>query len=112
MGDTAEKAGLPGAAPDPGRIGRSGKGSEVSHTGEDVRRLLQRCGDLPYGTSQMAMVDEAVRLADALGDRRLMFDARMFGSQAYTFGGEPAKAFVTFSWCLAEYDRSTMDFSA
>ena len=24
---------------------------------------------------------------------------------AYVYGGEPAKSFVTFSWCLAEFDR-------
>ena len=29
----------------------------------------------------------------------------MVATGSYTYGGEPAKSFVTFSWCLAEFDR-------
>ena len=29
----------------------------------------------------------------------------MTATEAYQRGGEPARAFVTFAWCLAEYDR-------
>jgi tetratricopeptide (TPR) repeat protein len=77
----------------------------VSESVDEVRDLLEQCADLPYGPSQVSRIDEIIRYADSLGDRRLRFDARMVGSDAYTFGGEPAKAFVTFSWCLTEFDR-------
>ena len=33
------------------------------------------------------------------------FAARMQATTAYVYGGEPAKSFVTFSWCRREFDR-------
>lgn len=74
-------------------------------TPEEVRALIHECENAPYGAGQIALAEEAIRHADALDEEDLRFDARMAGTQAYHMGGEPAKAFVTFSWCLAEYDR-------
>jgi hypothetical protein len=87
-------------------VAASAEGLTMTYSGDEVRELLERSADLPYGPGQLAQVEEAIRRADALDDHRLRFDARMFGSEAYTFGGEPAKAFVTFSWCLAEFDSA------
>src|SRR6266508_2226455 len=77
----------------------------MTRTPEEVRQLIYQCENAPYGAGQIALAEEAIRHADALNDGSLRFDARMAGTQAYHMGGEPAKAFVTFSWCLAEYDR-------
>src|SRR5437762_382148 len=77
---------------------------------EDVRRLISEAENAPYGAGKIALAEEAIRHADALDDRELRFDARMAGTAAYQMGGEPAKAFVTFSWCLAEYDRDPAAF--
>jgi tetratricopeptide (TPR) repeat protein len=77
---------------------------------DDVRRLINEAENAPYGAGRIALAEEAIRHADALDDRRLRFDARMAGTGAYQMGGEPAKAFVTFSWCLAEYDRDPAGF--
>ena len=75
-------------------------------TGPDsLRQLIRQIWNMPYGAPHIAAAEEAVRHADALGDPDLAFDARMAATPAYQHGGEPAKAFVTFSWCLAEYDR-------
>src|SRR5439155_21354974 len=71
----------------------------------EIRRLLTEAGSLPFGPGRSALVEEAVRHADALDDLDLRFDARMAATEAYHIGGEPAKAFVTFSWCLTEFDR-------
>lgn len=71
---------------------------------DDVRRLIGQGWDLPDGPGQIAVAEEAIRHADALGDRLLGFEARMLATSAYHRGGEPAKSFVTFSWCLTEYD--------
>jgi hypothetical protein len=73
-------------------------------TRDQVERLIRQCWDAPYGPGQIALADEAIRHADALGDPELQFEARLAGTEAYQMGGEPAKTFVTFSWCLAEYD--------
>jgi cellulose synthase operon protein C len=73
-------------------------------TPDDVRHLIGQGWDMPDGPGQIAAAEEAVRHADALGDRVLAFDARMLATSAYHRGGEPAKSFVTFSWCLSDYD--------
>jgi tetratricopeptide (TPR) repeat protein len=81
-------------------------------TPEQVHRLIQQCWEAPYGAGQIALADQAIRHADALGDPALQFEARLAGTEAYQMGGEPAKTFVTFSWCLAEYDRNPGRFTA
>jgi tetratricopeptide (TPR) repeat protein len=78
----------------------------VSYTEDDLWRLLAQARDMPYGTGQIALVEQVIRHADAAGLEGPSFAARMLATQAYTYGGEPAKAFVTFSWCLNEYDRN------
>jgi tetratricopeptide (TPR) repeat protein len=74
-------------------------------TPDRIESLIQRCWDAPFGAGQIALAEEAIAQADALGEESLRFDARMAATNAYQHGGEPAKGFVTFSWCLAQYDR-------
>jgi cellulose synthase operon protein C len=74
--------------------------------GEDeLWRLLAEARDMPYGSGQIALVEQVIQHADAAGIDEVRFAGRMFATHAYNHGGEPAKAFVTFSWCLGEYDR-------
>ena len=83
-------------------------------TPERIEALIHRCWETPFGASQIALAEEAIAQADALGDgedaERLRFDARMAATNAYQHGGEPAKGFVTFSWCLAQHDRDPATF--
>jgi cellulose synthase operon protein C len=74
-------------------------------TEEELWHLLAEARDMPYGAGQIALVEQVVQHADAAGLDEVRFAGRMFATHAYTHGGEPAKAFVTFSWCLGEYDR-------
>lgn len=78
----------------------------MTRTPEDVWRLLQQASAMPYGPGQIAAVEQVIRHADALGEPHLAFAARIFATQAYVYGGEPAKSFVTFSWCLADFDQN------
>src|SRR5258705_2737006 len=71
----------------------------------ELRELLQQADELPFGAAQIAMVEQVVAEADAQQLTDLMFTARMEATSAYRFGGESARAVVTFSWCLAEFDR-------
>lgn len=73
---------------------------------EDLWRLYYQAIAMPYGPGQIAAVEQVIRHADVVGDPHLAFAARMLGTQAYVYGGEPAKSFVTFSWCLADFDRN------
>jgi tetratricopeptide (TPR) repeat protein len=72
---------------------------------EELWNLLRRAYDLPYGAAQIALVEQIVQHADAGGFDDLCFQARMLATTAYVYGGEPAKSFVTFAWCLARYDE-------
>ncbi len=73
-------------------------------TPDRVRELIEQCWQAQRGAAQLALAEEAVAQADALGDEVLRFHARMAATEAYQRGGQPAKGFVTFSWCLARYD--------
>ncbi|MEQ4300496.1 hypothetical protein ABNF97_03720 [Plantactinospora sp. B6F1] len=73
---------------------------------DDLWRTIDRVGEMPYGSGQIAAVEALLREVDASGDEQLGFAARMLATAAYYYGGEPARSFVTFSWCLAEFDQN------
>ncbi|MEN3613347.1 hypothetical protein AAH979_27825 [Plantactinospora sp. ZYX-F-223] len=73
---------------------------------DDLWRTIDRVGEMPYGSGQVAAAEQLIRQVDATGDEQLAFAARMLATAAYYYGGEPARSFVTFSWCLAEFDRN------
>ena len=60
----------------------------------------------PHGATQIALVEELLRRVDTAGDRRLAFLTRLLATNAYVYGGEPAKAFVTFTWAVSDFDRN------
>jgi tetratricopeptide (TPR) repeat protein len=84
----------------------------VSRSGEELWGLLQEAQRMPYGAAQIAVIEQVIRHADALGDRELGYQARILATTAYTYGGEVAKSFVTFSWCLSDFDRDPAPFHA
>jgi tetratricopeptide (TPR) repeat protein len=81
----------------------------MSHSEQDLADRLDQVGRMPYGRGQVAAVEELLRHVDASGSDRLKYVTRLLATTAYQYGGEPAKAFVTFSWCLAAYDRGEGD---
>ncbi|MER6812456.1 hypothetical protein ABT299_24590 [Spirillospora sp. NPDC000708] len=72
---------------------------------DDVYALMTRAGELPYGEARTVLVEDALRRAEEAGDEVLAFRVRVRLTDAYQFGGEPAKAFATFGRTLAEHDR-------
>ena len=76
----------------------------MSYTEDQLWDLMNQGYDMPPGAAQIAMAEQIVAHADAQHLSQLSFQARLLATRAYTYGGEPAKAFVTFSWCVAEYD--------
>jgi tetratricopeptide (TPR) repeat protein len=75
-------------------------------TAQDLWQLLGEARELPYGAAQIAMVDELLRHVDTTDDQALKFYARLFATTAYIYGGEPVRAFPSFSWCVADFDRN------
>ncbi|GIG58020.1 hypothetical protein Lfu02_23920 [Longispora fulva] len=74
-----------------------------------LRDMLADAWSLPYGTGQIAAVEEIVRHADAQGLKEVQYAARILATSAYIYGGERAKSFVSFAWCLAAHDRGEGD---
>ncbi|MEU4552711.1 hypothetical protein [Micromonospora violae] len=77
---------------------------------EDLWRVLRGVTDMPYGAGQIAALEQLLRRVDASDDRHLAFVTRMQATTGYIYGGEPAKSFVTFSWCLSEFDRDPQPY--
>jgi tetratricopeptide (TPR) repeat protein len=73
-------------------------------TEDELWGLLREAYHMPYGSGQIALVEQIVQHADAGGFDELRFAARLHATTAYVHGGETAKSFVTFSWCRSEYD--------
>jgi hypothetical protein len=72
---------------------------------DQIAELLERAEELDEGPAQVAVVEEAVRIADAHHDEEAAFHARKQLVQSASFGGQPDVALVAFSWCLALCDR-------
>ena len=77
----------------------------MSYSEERLWGLLRQAEELSFGTSRTALVEQVIADADRAGYDGLAFHARMIATTSYVFGGEPAKSFDTFAWCLAAFDR-------
>lgn len=81
-------------------------------TAEELWDLLREAYGLPYGGAQIALVDQILPHVDGAGDPELAYTARTVATTAYVYGGEPARAFVTFAWCLADFDTNPSPYHA
>ena len=75
-----------------------------------VEELLDQAGELPDGPSKLALLEEAVRLADVHQDVALGDEVRSDLIRVAKFSGYPEKALVAFSWRLAQADRDPDNF--
>jgi tetratricopeptide (TPR) repeat protein len=82
----------------------------VSYTEDQLWDLVQQAYDIPPGAAQIALAEQIMAHADAQRLTELAMQSRLLATRAYTYGGEPAKAFVTFSWSIAEYDRDPVRY--
>jgi hypothetical protein len=74
-------------------------------SGERIEALLDEAHGLPPGPSQIALLEEAARLADTHGFDEQGFEIREELIHSCTFSGYPEKSLVAFAWCLACCDR-------
>ena len=81
--------------------------------GEYVQRVYALCdaaGELDYGPAQVALLEEAVQIADAHHDADLGYEVRQYLIDAATFGGCPDTALVAFAWCVSRADEDAQRF--
>ncbi|SHE92962.1 hypothetical protein SAMN05444392_1057 [Seinonella peptonophila] len=67
--------------------------------------LIYEAMDLPYGNSKVALLEEAVRIADAHLSSSEAYNARMDLTNAAVMSGRIEKAILSFAWCLSYYDK-------
>ena len=72
---------------------------------DDIDRLIAEAERLPHGPSRIALVEEAVRIADSRNDLPKAFQCRLELVSAASSGGQPDVQLVAFSWCLSQFDR-------
>ncbi len=80
-------------------------------TQERIAELLESLHGLEY-PNQIAPAEEAVHLADRLGDEELAWKARFELLTAAVFGGEPEKALMTFAWLESKSTHDPERFPA
>ncbi|HEY1484793.1 MAG TPA: tetratricopeptide repeat protein [Micromonosporaceae bacterium] len=83
----------------------------MSYTERQLWDMLESSQAMSYGAAQIALVEKVIAEAGSHDDE-LLFAAKMFATTAYTYGGEPAKSFVTFEWCRSAYDRDPDRYAA
>src|SRR5437867_1014482 len=72
---------------------------------DEIDELLGRADTLRHGAARIALVEEAVNLADRHNDTDAGFDARLEFVSAALFAGQPDRMLVAFAWMLAQFDR-------
>ncbi|WP_344325911.1 hypothetical protein, partial [Kitasatospora putterlickiae] len=82
----------------------------MSRTERELRELFRSTHVMPDGAAKSAALEEVIRHADALGLVEFAFDVRMTATKVFQQGCSPTKAFLSFSWCLAAYDREPERF--
>jgi hypothetical protein len=85
---------------------------ESAASEEQVEELLEQADAMRHGPSQVAVGEQAVRLADLRGDEELGFRARKKLIEYTIFSGFPEKTLVAFAWCLGRCDAEPQRFSA
>lgn len=79
---------------------------------DQVAELEEKAEGLPHGPAQVALLEEAVRLADLTQDIELGYEVRNDLMRSACFSGRPDAVLVAFAWCLAQYDRDPEHFDS
>jgi pentatricopeptide repeat protein len=77
---------------------------------EQLEDLLGEAYHLDNGDAKVQLLEEAVKLADALQDVDMSFYSRMQFTEAATFAGRSERLMTSFSWCLAKYKEDPEQF--
>jgi hypothetical protein len=78
---------------------------------DKVDDLLREASALANGSaSKIALLEEAVRLADTHQDVPLAFAAREELIEAAEYSGRPDLSLIAFTWCLAQFDRNPGEY--
>ena len=74
-----------------------------------VQELVRKSRELGDTPEKVALLEEAVRIADSINDEEAGFNSRIQLIDAAEWSGLDERAVVAFSWCLAYWDRNNED---
>jgi tetratricopeptide (TPR) repeat protein len=74
----------------------------------ELREQRDRVHAMPAGEAKFGALDDLLRHADAAGQDQFAYETRMQAIQVFQFGGEPLRAMLAFSQCLAAYDGGSV----
>jgi hypothetical protein len=77
---------------------------------DEIEELLGQAQAMPEGPAQLALLEQAVNVADAHQDVEAGFQTRQILINAAQGAGQPDVMLVAFSWCLAQCDRDPETF--
>ncbi|NJK45176.1 MAG: hypothetical protein HC933_13640 [Pleurocapsa sp. SU_196_0] len=80
------------------------------NTAQDL--LYQAYGMRDTDPAKLALLEEAVQLADAANDTKTGYEARDELIDASTFSGQGEKMLVAFAWMLNAFDANPDEYSA
>ncbi len=72
--------------------------------------LIEQTYGLDDNPAKVSLLEQAVRIADSLGDKELGFESRNDLVRTAVFCGMGEKALPAFSWCLAQIDANPDDY--
>jgi hypothetical protein len=78
---------------------------------DDFEELLDRADDLPDGPAKVAVLEEAVRLADQHGGEEDGYRARHALLDAAVSSGRGDLLLTHYAWCLAKFDAAPDRYS-
>lgn len=67
---------------------------------------------MPNGKQKLALMEEAIRIADKYLSEEDAYDARMDYSSASLECGCPERIFISFSWCLSKFEKQPSEYSS
>jgi hypothetical protein len=79
-------------------------------TNASVEELLDQAKTLPYGPGRVAVVEQAISLADTERDIVKGYEARMEMLDAAVMSGRGDLMIAHFPWCLAKFDKNPDSF--
>jgi hypothetical protein len=82
----------------------------MSNAAKQVAELLSKADTAPDGTTKVALIEEAVRIADVNNDVDLGYRARKQLLSACLHAGQFQTLMAAFAWCKAQVDRDPQRF--
>lgn len=77
---------------------------------QQIKKLLKQADDMYWSPEERALIDEALGLAQRIGDEKLEYKIRMRLTSSACMTGDTDAELSSFAWCLAKHDQDPKAF--